>query len=451
MTKHISRALCFLIGFYFLAHASYGIFSWSDYLITRIHFIRYLVFPLLLAATYMAVAVLVRHHTRLLIAIYTISILTVLYVVEGYLTNRFYFDRAVAERHEIADVHLGFTPHRLNGYLKTAALQDAMMGHLPFTTVELCSVDYGPTVLDTDRLGLNNPDEVLEQPARVAVIGDSFIHGHCQPAGLDIVSLVRQQVPGTVNLGLTGTGPLFQLAVLGRHGGTLRPDLVVACFYEGNDLRDLPGELRSRWLAGALTPGIDFGPSPAKAEILAKVEHLNRRYAAGEELDNRLMGGLRRERGFRDFLANPAMLRNFAALNLTTSMLGISYGRAPSHLAEYRTILARMREIVEGWGGRLHLCYLPTRHRLGLITSHYAYNETRGRVLEVAADLGISVFDVTGDFAAHPEPRQLYASDGHLSIEGAALVADLMSAYLVEVMPDPELLKRDYTEASEVD
>jgi hypothetical protein len=436
MTNSISRIMCFLVGFYFFAHACYGMFNWSDYLATRTHLIRYLIFPLLFAAICMVFAVFVRHQARLLLAIYTISILGVLYVVEGYLTHRFYFGRAAAERHESAHVHLGFTPHRLNWYLGTAALEDAMMGHIPFTTVELCSVDYGPALLKTDRLGLNNPDEVFEQPARLAVIGDSFIHGHCQPAGSDIVSLVRQQVPGTVNLGLTGTGPLFQLAVLGRHGARVRPDHIVACFYEGNDLSDLSGELRSRWLAGALTPGIDFGPSPAKAEILTKVEDLNRRYAAGEELDVRLIGGLRRNLGFGDFLANPTMLRNFAALNLTTSMLGISYGRAPSHLAEYRSILARMREIVEGWGGRLHLCYLPGRSRFGVITSHYAFDETRHRVLEVAADLDMPVFDVTVDFATHPQPRQLYASDGHLSIKGAALFAELMVAYLNEITPD---------------
>jgi hypothetical protein len=436
MNKNISRGLCFLIGLYFLGHAIYGVFNWNYYLVTLTHLVRYLIFPLVFFAIYVIFATFARHQARLLVAIYTISLISVLYIVEFYLTYNFYFSRAAAERQHFTDVHLGFTPHRLNGYLGTAALDDAMMGHLPFTTVELCSVDYGPTLLDTDRLGLNNPDGLFEQPARVAVIGDSFIHGHCQPAGSDIVSLVRQQVPGTVNLGLTGTAPLFQLAVLGRHGAKVRPDHVVVCFYEGNDLSDLPGEFRSRWLASALTPGIDFGPSPAKAEILAKVENLNRRYAAGEELDNRLMGGLRRDFGFGDFLANPIMLRNFAALNLTTSMLGISYGRAPSHLAEYRRVLARMQEMVESWGGHLHLCYLPTRNRLGVITSHYAYDETRHRVLQVAADLDIPVFDVTGDFAAHPEPRQLYASDGHLSMEGAALVAELMSAYLVEVMPD---------------
>jgi hypothetical protein len=440
MSKNMSRGLCFLICLYFLGHALYGALNWNDYLITRTHLVRYLIAPLAIAAIYLAITTFAHHQTRLLIFIYTMSVMVVLYVVEYYLTHSFYFSRTAAERQHFTEVHLGFTPHRLNGYLGTAALDDAMMGHLPFTTVELCSVDYGPALLDTDRLGLNNPDELFEQPVRVAVIGDSFVHGHCQPAGLDIVSLVRQQVPGTVNLGLTGTGPLFQLAVLGRHGATVRPDHVVACFYEGNDLSDLPGELRSRWLAGALTPGIDFGPSPAKAEILAKVEDLNRRYAAGEELDNRLTGGLRRDLGFGDFLTNPIMLRNFAALNLTTSMLGISYGRAPSRLTEYRLILARTREIVEDWGGRLHLCYLPSRNRLGVITSHYAFDEIRHRVLEVAADLNIPVFDVTDDFATHPQPRHLYASDGHLSIKGAALVAQLMSSYLFGVMPNSATL-----------
>jgi hypothetical protein len=314
-------------------------------------------------------------------------------------------------------------------------LDDAIMGHYPFTTIEFCSVDYGPVRLHTDRFGLNNPDEVFDQPVHFAVTGDSFIHGHCQPPGKDIVSLLREEVPGTVNMGLTGTGPLFQLAVIGRHVATLRPEHVIACFYEGNDLRDLPDELSVPWLSAGLDPAADFGPSPAKAETLAKVEEINRRYAAGEELDRRLLGGRRRDKGWRDLLTNPVMLRNFVALNLTTSMLGVSYGRAPSHLADYRAILARTKAIVEGWGGRLHLCYLPTRNRFGVISSNYAYDEIRNRVLEVAADLDLAVFDVTDEFATHAEPRSLYASDGHFSIDGAALVADLLADYLVDMTP----------------
>lgn len=430
-----SRIICILVALYFILHAAFGVANWDDYLVTRTHMIRYLFFPLGIGLLFLTCAFVLTNRNRWLVGLYSVAILCAFYLVEYYLTYKFYFDRPgmVEEDTVVAGVDLGFTPRRLNGYLGTAALEDVIMGHFPHSTIELCSVDYGPVRLRTDRFGLNNPDEAFDQPVRFVVTGDSFIHGHCQPAGKDVVGVVRETVPGTVNLGLTGTGPLFQLAVIGRNVAALRPEHVVACFYEGNDLRDLPGELGIPWLSAALDPAADFGPSPAKAEVLARLDGLNRRHAAGEKLDPWLMGNLRRDKGWRDLLTNPAMLRNFLALNLTTSMLGVSYERAPSHLDDYRAILAREKEIVEGWGGRLHLCYLPTRNRFGVISSNYAYDEIRDRVLEVAAELDLPVFDVTDEFAANAEPTRLYASDGHLSIDGAALVADLLADYLTNL------------------
>ncbi len=437
MTSLISRLLCLGLALYFLGHAAYGAMNWEEYLSARPHFIRYLLAPLGLAAGFALAAFLLRRQARLLVGIHASALLVALYMVEAYLTASFYFSRpaATGESRTATDVDLGFTPARLNWFLETRTLADAMLGHVPFTTIELCAVDYGPVRITTDRHGLNNPDAVFDQPVRVAVVGDSFIHGYCVPPGQDIVSRVRARVPGTVNMAVTGTGPLFQLALVGRHVAAVQPDHVVACFYEGNDLRDLPGELRSPWLATGLDPGTDFGPSPAKAETLARVEALNRRHRAGEALDPRLLGALRQELGWRDLVSNPTMLRNFAALGLTSGMLGIGYGRAPTHLEEYTAIMRRTRAIVDGWGGRLHLCYLPSRQRFGLVSSHYAFDVIRDRILGVAAELGLDVVDVTGQLAEHPAPRSLYSSDGHFSIEGSALAAEVLADHLAALPP----------------
>ena len=437
MTSLISRFMCLGLALYFVGHAFYAAMNWEDYVGTQLHFIRYLLAPLGLAAVFALAAFLLRQQTRLLVGIYASVMLVALYMVEFYLTSTFYFSRPamVEERQPTSGVSLGFTPHRLNGFIETATAADAILGHVPFTKIELCSVDYGPVHIQTDRFGLNNPDDIFEKPISFAITGDSFIHGHCQPSGKDVVSLVRGALPATANMGLTGSNPLLQLAVIGRNVASFRPAHVVSCFYEGNDLRDLPGELSIPWLSALLEPAADFGPVPAKAETLAKVEDLNRRYAAGEELPPRLLGSLRRDIGWRDLWSNPVLLRNFAALNLTSGMLGLSYGRAPSHLAEYRAVMMRKQAIVEGWGGQLHLCYLPSRQRFGLISSHYASDETRSRVLQIASELGLGVVDVTDSFAAHPQPRTLFASDGHLSIDGAAFVAEQLTTYLADLVP----------------
>lgn len=433
----VAILLCVTVSAYFLLHALYAILSPDHYLATIFHFIRYLAIPILASMIFIVIAIVATTKTRLLISLYSLSLLSALYLVEVFLTYQFYFQRPGGPAEQVAarDVDLGFTPKRLNQHLQTAEPRDAVLGHVPFTTIELCAVDYGPSHIPTDRFGLNNPDELFDGPVPVAVTGDSFVHGHCQPPGLDFVSLTRRAVPGTANMGLTGTGPLVQLAVVGRHVAAIEPAHVIACFFEGNDLTDMESELEIPWLAPGLSTDADFGPSPGLPERLAMVEELNRRHRDGDSLDPQLLGSLRRDLGWHDLLTNRTALRNFLALNLTTGMLGLSYGRAPGFLAEYKAVLGRMQEIVERWDGRLHLCYLPTRQRLGVFTSHYAQDQTRFRVLQVAGELELPVFDVTPAFAAHPRPRSLYASDGHFSIDGAALVAGLLVDYLTDHLP----------------
>ena len=432
--KLVSIVFCSLLAAYFAGHALVAILMYEEFLGTNVHLVRYLLAPAAIALVFLAVAFLANTKIRLLTSLYAASLLLALYLVEAVLTHQFYFRGSAnpVKASAIPGIDLGFTPKRLNHYIETTEPRTAVLGHVPFTTIELCSVDYGPAHIATDRFGLNNPDAIFDQPVHTVVTGDSFVHGHCQPPGRDFVALARSELPGIANMGLTGTGQLVQLQVIGRHVAVLAPANVLVCFYEGNDLKDVEGEFAEPWLAAGLAADVDFGPSPALPERLARVAELNRRHQAGETLDPYLMGHLRLDLGWSDLLRNPPMLRNFLALNLTSSMLGLSYGRAPNHLAELRAVLERTQEVVDGWGGQLHLCYLPSRQRLGVITSHYAYDQIRAPVLDIAHQLGLPVFDVTPAFAAHARPRSLYASDGHFSIEGAELVAQHLVDYLTD-------------------
>jgi hypothetical protein len=49
--------------------------------------------------------------------------------------------------------------------------------------------------------------------------------------------------------------------------------------------------------------------------------------------------------------------------------------------------------------------------------------------------LGIEFIDLTPAFAAHAEPMALYASDGHFSVEGAALAASVLASHLRAPQP----------------
>lgn len=242
--------------------------------------------------------------------------------------------------------------------------------------------------INTYRYGLNNPDIIYEDEIDIAFVGDSFINGYCLPTGTDIVSRFRNSQPRVANMGLTGVNSLAYLTIIGRHVAQIRPRHVIVCFYEGNDLRDLSEKWQERrrlsWLSSALDEAVDFGPSQASPAALARIAEFQRKRLAGEQLDSRLVGSTKRNRGLMDLVKNPTIVRNLMMLNLTTSTLGLSYGNSPENLDNLAMIMARMKQLVNGWGEDLHLCYLPTRSRFAVYTSHYALDALRIRALDIA-------------------------------------------------------------------
>ena len=307
-TQRISTILCIAIAIYFAVHVFYGILNWDLYLTAAPHLIRYAIVPTLLSVFYLYVGGFLSHKYRLLVSIYTLSALGALYMVEVYLNIHFYHGAAqntdFVNKQAVLDqdeYHFAFTPSRLNAYLNTRRLPDAILGHLPNVTVKLCDGDYGPIFIRTDRFGLNNPDSIYDDEIHVALVGNSFIHGFCLPEGTDIVSRFREFQPRVANMGLTGINPLGYLAIIGRHVAQVRPPHVIVCFYEGNDLRDLSGQSRRSWLWSALDEDANFGPSPASPTTLERVAEIQQKRLAGDQLDPRTR---------RKFQAGPRLERS---------------------------------------------------------------------------------------------------------------------------------------------
>ena len=55
----------------------------------------------------------------------------------------------------------------------------------------------------------------------------------------NFVALIRQHYPATINLGVSGDGPLTMLATLKEYVQFAKPRVVLWFFWEGNDLSDL--------------------------------------------------------------------------------------------------------------------------------------------------------------------------------------------------------------------
>ena len=128
-----------------------------------------------------------------------------------------------------------------------------------------------------DRYGFNNPDDVWDRrPIDVLALGDSFTQGTCVPVPNGFVDRIRASIPATVNLGMSGSGPLAELAALTEYGPALRPRRILWFMYPGNDLDDLAIEARS-----PLRSYLSDGAGRALMERREQVDQALRAYVDG--------------------------------------------------------------------------------------------------------------------------------------------------------------------------
>lgn len=267
-------------------------------------------------------------------------------------------------------------------------------------------------IYTADRHGFHNPPDAW--PAEggrtdLLAIGDSFAQGQCVPDGQGMVSRLRETIPATLSLGAGHDGPLLMLAALREFGDTLRPPVVLWLFYEGNDLIiDLPRESRSPLLMRYLAAGFD--------QNLANRQDLIDE-ALSAYADEQLVAASAEERDtVRGRMMGVVKLRGLRRLFGATA-----YPPEPD-LVLFERILARARDDVRGWGGRLVFVYLPSWNTLFRPTA--SLDRMREGVLDIAHRLDLPVLDLLPAFDRAADRQALFYYPGsHYSPEGHALVA----------------------------
>ena len=179
----------------------------------------------------------------------------------------------------------------------------------------LCN-EVGPYVVyESDEHGFNNPAGSWDGPVRVVALGDSFTHGRCVPPEKNLVAVIRERHPRTLNLAMSGNGPLLELAILREFAPALRPAFVLWFYYEGNDLTmDLFQEKRHPIL-------LRYLEDPAFRQDL-----LSRQAASDLELE-RIVVSAEAEAALEDDRRLRARLISFVRLERLRWILGLSFGR----------------------------------------------------------------------------------------------------------------------------
>jgi hypothetical protein len=280
-------------------------------------------------------------------------------------------------------------------------------------TVVLCNESGSYVTYESDRYGFNNPDEVWGRPRLdVALVGDSFVEGWCVEPARAFAELIRDRHEHTVNLGRSGNGPLSELGSVREYLVGTKPREVFWFLYEGNDLtEDLRVELSSSILreylddAGfrqrlqSVAAELNDGMRSVLDDLIITAE---RKRKEPQQLGERLWTAARS-------IVELQNLRDRLGLNIAVDDAAQPSREVPADVTRLlRAVLARASEEVSGWGGTLHLVYLPKLETF----SRGEGPRHHDAIVRITEDLGIPLLDGYKWFASHPDPMSLFPFDG---------------------------------------
>ena len=294
------------------------------------------------------------------------------------------------------------------------------------STVVSCQEADGWMVYDTDEHGFNNPPGIWDgAPVDIVLIGDSYTQGECVPPAETMAGRIRNYRPATLNLGVTGAGPLFELAVLREFGPDIQPRLVFWVYFEDNDLSDLRSEIANPILRRYLEDGYSQGSRRHQAAIDEQLVRLH----------DSIMRDAKQKVEEGTVSANLGdRLKAVVTLDNLRGIFGLGLTPPTAVAAWFPQILEAAKRTVESWGGELHFVYLPTYSRYTFLGAMQI--EGRAAVLALASRLGIPVVDMHEAFKALEDPQKMWVHPrGHLGRQGYAAVAEA----ILEAIAGPRL------------
>ena len=316
-----------------------------------------------------------------------------------------------------------------DGSLRSAVRMDGVeilpLAGISNKVTVLCNETGAYTMYYSDEHGFHNPAGIWSlDRLDIAAVGDSFAHGACVTPDENFITLIRMRYPATLNLSMSGNGPLLELASLKEYLPRFRPKVVLWFYFEGNDLGELTRKIKSPLLKSYLQGDFNQGLRARQEEIdEALVEYVEKERIL--EIQRQKTAG---QKTWRDILAVEEILK----LSALREKFGLVYGDAlsnretPSTVDAVNTlgeILSQAKASVEAWNGQLYVVYLPEWDRYA--RPEFA-NKDRERVLRLLETLNIPVIDLHPAFQAQADPLSLFPFRrfGHYNKEGNRLVAD---------------------------
>lgn len=291
------------------------------------------------------------------------------------------------------------------------------------TKVITCNETGQWNIIKTDEYGFNNPSGLKsDQKTDVILIGDSFAHGGCTPGNKNIGHYLREHGRSVRNLGVMGSGPVHQLAVLSEYGPLYEPNVVLWFYYEGNDLGDLLHESGFAMLNQYKNSG-----------------YRNQLSSSQRSVDEYLMAYQKAKLAqMKDW--RPAqdlgIFKKIAKLEAVRRLLGLMGYQIDAHRitansaqvwSEFKIVAQSLKSITESWGGKLKFVYLPDGTRFDRVQR---FDYWKNDLESIIKKLDIPFLDYYDDLKNDPDPLSSFNlhRPAHLSASGNERLAKFLVA-----------------------
>lgn len=122
------------------------------------------------------------------------------------------------------------------------------LGSISNSNMLHCNENGYYSTFKSDKYGFNNGEydwDKNQKEIDFFLIGDSYVHGACVNFQDTITGILKQYNLNVINIGMSGTGPLLQLATLREFAKLKKNKKYIWFYYDGNDLEDLNEELKN--------------------------------------------------------------------------------------------------------------------------------------------------------------------------------------------------------------
>ncbi len=314
-------------------------------------------------------------------------------------------------------------------YVKVNKSNDKIIypfGGISYSNTISCNESGYWPVIKRDKFGFSNTDDLYDKNLDFLLIGDSLAEGWCVRQKDNLQSLLNNNNYSSISLGVSGSGPLLQLAVLQEYKNEIRTKKIILFYAEGNDLKNLSKELQTDILSKY------YNDENFKQDLKNKQKEIdiyiksfiknNYIYKSNDPLNDLT---------YSNFFYRVAKLSNLRLiLNLVASK-DMQTKNDPNNLNiinEYGIILNKFKLIAKQLNSELYFVYTPDWTRIKQNKLKDNNLNFKKEVISLVKSKNIKVIDVSEEFSKIKDPLSFYPfrRHGHFNEKGFIFLNDLI-------------------------